>query len=270
MTSRLLPLRASAVDARLSWCAVAPTAHRAWAVLVHGSDRDPMGMIRAFRPWAERNGVTLLAPLFPVGVPVPGHGDAYKTLRGDGLSFDEALLDIVDEAAGGTGSALSPFLLFGFSGGAQFAHRFALAHPARVRALSILAPGNVTLLGGERRWWAGIADAGAALGRDVDLPALRHLPVQALVGGDDDGRDVIRVRPEEPRWVEGANDAGETRGERLSALVADWRSAGVDVEHRVLAGAGHELAPFVPLIQDWFDRFLHSIPSPADRPHGEQ
>lgn len=270
MTSRLLPLRASTVDSRISWCAVAPPAHRAWAVLVHGSDRDPVGMIRAFRPWAEQRGVTLLAPLFPVGVPTPTEGDAYKSLRGGGLPFDEVLRAIADEAAAETCRPADTFHLFGFSGGAQFAHRYALHRPEEVRALSIVAPGNVTLLGNGRTWWAGTRDAGAVLGHAIDLPLLRRIPVQALVGERDDGRDVIRITPDSPRWVDGANDAGVTRGERLATMVSDWRAAGIDVAHTVVPGAGHELGPFVALAQAFFDQHIdvtHVLPDvPKDKP----
>ena len=34
--------------------------------------------------------------------------------------------------------------LFGFSGGAQFAHRYAMAHPGSVNALVLTAPGWFT------------------------------------------------------------------------------------------------------------------------------
>lgn len=260
MTSRLLPLRASTIDDRVSWCAVVPSAHRAWAVLVHGSDRDPVGMIHSFRAWAEESGVTLLAPLFPVGVPSPGDGDAYKMLRSEGIAFDEVLLSITDEASEATNAPASPFLLFGFSGGAQFAHRFTLCQPAHVRALSIVAPGNVTLLGSRRKWWVGTSDVRFVLGREIDLPTLRAVPVQAQVGAEDDGREVIHVTPAQRRWVDGANDAGTTRGERLEALVTDWRAAGIDIEHQVIPGAGHELEPFVSRAQTFFDRHLVDNP----------
>lgn len=256
MTSRFLPLRASLSADRLAWCAVVPTDPLGWAVVVHGSDRDPVGMVRQLRGWAELRRVALFAPLFPVGVPVRGDGDGYKSLRTDGYAFDQALLSMLAEAADETSTPTGPFLLLGFSGGAQFAHRFTLRHPERVAALSMVAPGNVTLLGNGRRWWAGVADAEQALGRPVDLAALCSTPVQALVGGDDDGRQVIRIRHQDSRWVEGANDAGVTRGERLQSLADDWRAHGVDVEHRVLEGVGHEFAPFAPAIQSFFDGHL--------------
>ena len=43
-----------------------------------------------------------------------------------------------------TGAAAGPFYLFGFSGGAQFAHRYVLAHPDRVAAAGIGAAGWYT------------------------------------------------------------------------------------------------------------------------------
>ena len=44
---------------------------------------------------------------------------------------------------------------FGFSGGAQFAHRFLYIHPGRLRAVSLGAPGLVTMLDETRAWWVG-------------------------------------------------------------------------------------------------------------------
>ncbi|PSL37605.1 hypothetical protein CLV49_1212 [Labedella gwakjiensis] len=257
---RFHALRAVPLDPRMSWCGFRPSGDlRATAVLVHGSDRDPVGTVAAFRDWAERSGVALVAPLFPGDVRGDGEMNGYKALVGDGLRYDLVLLDAVARAAETFGISSDRFLLFGFSGGAQFAHRFALAHPARLSALSIAAPGNVTLIGSPRAWWPGVRNVHEVIGAVLDLDALRSVPVHAVVGAADDGRDAIRVDPTEPRWVEGANDAGVTRGARLASLVGDWRAHGVEVRHEVLAGVAHELPPLATAAQHFFDAVLPAV-----------
>ncbi len=251
---RATPLRAVRDDPRFSWCAYLPArpATRT-VVLVHGSDRDPVALIRAFTPWAEERSAALVAPLFPGGVPDLDDLDGYKQAVTVAFSFADVLDVVMRDAAARHSVPAEPFDLFGFSGGAQFAHRYALLRPARVRSLAIIAPGNVTLLAPGRRWWAGVDDLaelqlGQATSGDVSA-----IPVLAAVGAEDDGREVISISPEESRWVPGANDAGATRVERLQALVADWRSAGVDVHHIVAPGVAHDFHPFVEATQSFFD-----------------
>jgi len=241
----------------MSWCAATPSGvPRATVVLVHGSDRDPVGMISAFRDWSERRGLALLAPLFVGNIRGDGEMNGYKTLVGDGVRYDRILLDMLEEAAEVLPLGPTPVLLFGFSGGAQFAHRFALAHPGSIAALSIAAPGNVTLIGSGHEWWPGVTNMEQVLGSSVDLDALRRVPVHAVVGDDDDGATAIHVNPGEPRWVNGANDAGASRGERLLSLVYDWDAAGITVHHETLDGVSHELGPLARAAQDFFDGVL--------------
>ncbi|WZH35182.1 MAG: hypothetical protein PIR02_10350 [Microbacterium enclense] len=253
-TGRLSPLRALADDPRFSWCAYLPArpATRT-VVLVHGSDRDPVALIRAFSAWADDQDVALIAPLFPGGVPEPDDLHGYKqALTGD-FSFAEILDAVVADAGTRLGVPRGPFDLFGFSGGAQFSHRYALVRPANVRSVVVVAPGNVTLLAPGRRWWAGVDDLHAFPGSLEVVDGIRNVPVLAMVGADDDGREVIAVSPDESRWVAGANDAGVTRVERVRTLVSDWRAAGVRVQHLVVPGVAHDFRPFVAAAQAFFD-----------------
>jgi pimeloyl-ACP methyl ester carboxylesterase len=251
---RLSPLRALADDPRFSWCGYLPTrpATRT-VVLVHGSDRDPVALIRVFSAWADDRDAALIAPLFPGGVPEPDDLHGYKQALTVDFSFVEIMDAVVADAETRLGAPRAPFDLFGFSGGAQFAHRYALVRPANVRSLVVVAPGNVTLLSPGRRWWAGVDDLRALSGGPAVVEGIRNVPVLAMVGADDDGREVIAVSPDESRWVPGANDAGVTRVERVQTLVSDWRAAGVRVQHLVVPGVAHDVRPFVAAAQSFFD-----------------
>ncbi|OXM20768.1 hypothetical protein CBI33_17485 [Rhodococcus erythropolis] len=227
------------------------------AVLVHGSDRAAESLRELFLDWAETTGTTLLTPLFPAGIGNPADSDNYKSLEYEGIRFDRVLIDMLDDLAGWVELEFDPeVLLFGFSGGAQFAHRFFLVHPQRVLAVSIGAPGNVTLLDRARDWWVGIGNASTVFGHDIDLESLAAVPVQTVIGGNDDGRDVIAVTPEQPRWMPGANDAGVTRGDRIASLQNNYRRAGIDVKEVVIDSVSHQLAPMVTHVQGFFDSVL--------------
>lgn len=230
-------------------------------LLVHGSERDPAGMLAAFVPFAERHRLRLVAPLFPASLGEPGNEDGYKFLVEDGVSYLGLADTLLAEVGAGQG-----LLLFGFSGGAQFAHRYLLFNAARVSAAVIGAPGTVTLLDPALPWWTGIADAERVFGRPVDLEALRRTRLLLMVGEADRGSHQIVRRPGDRYWMQGADRAGPTRPDRLRAL---WRSLaenGVAAEIELVPGAGHALAPMLPATFAFFERALTSTNGGGSEP----
>ncbi|MCW5604281.1 MAG: alpha/beta hydrolase [Burkholderiales bacterium] len=225
-------------------------------VVVHGSRRAFRECRDLHAEFAERHGCVIVAPLFPAGLHVPGDGDGYKFLRDGGVRCDLLLLDMVDEVAARYGVPAARFLLSGFSGGGQFAHRFFYLHPRRLAAVSIGAPGAVTLPDPGRPWWSGISDATRIFGLPVDVGALRAVPVHLVVGAEDLGTERIMRKPEDRYWVEGANDAGATRIERLEALGRSLRANGVSVRHEIVPGVGHSFLGVVGRCCDFFDDVL--------------
>lgn len=120
--------------------------HRAEAgapvvALVHGITRNAAEHIFRFSREAERAGAILIAPLFAK----EAYGQYQQvTDHHSGIRADVALLDILDAVADETGASAERVYLFGFSGGAQFAHRFMMLHPDRVAAVAIAAAGWYT------------------------------------------------------------------------------------------------------------------------------
>lgn len=111
------------------------------AVSVHGVTRNAHEHYEAFVRLAQKARWLLLVPLF--------EADAYPDYQrlgrpGKGGRADLSLIELVL----GLNSQLNlpdrPFYLFGHSGGAQFAHRFVMAHPERVARYAISAPGWYT------------------------------------------------------------------------------------------------------------------------------
>ncbi len=250
-------IHASAADPRFHFAMYVPPAVAdgdkvELLVAIHGTSRTSFLDFRdGFAEFGRWNRVAVLCPVFPIGVLGDGARSGYKYMEEGDIRYDQVLLAMIDEVAAKYRQDWSRFAMFGFSGGGHFTHRFAIMHPARLWAACIGAPGSVTLLDPTRDWWVGIRDLHARFGLAFDAAALARLPVQMLVGDADLETWEITHAPGGGYWMEGANDAGRTRPERLHALAASFRAAGVDVRIDLLEGVSHDRMKAVPVAQDF-------------------
>jgi poly(3-hydroxybutyrate) depolymerase len=227
-------------------------------VALHGSMREDHA--GPFLHFVEATGTIVLAPVFPGGLAIAGDLDAYKFLRFEGFACDRLLLAMIAEVAAkyrleGDGAR---FAMFGFSGGAQFAHRFLYLYPDRLRAVSLAAPGLVTLLDDRLPWWVGTGGMAEVFGRDpIDRRAIAGVPVQIVVGAADDDPTEITIRAGAHDWMPGINDAGRTRLDRCAALAASLRNAGLTVRHDLVPGAGHDHLALIPAAVPFLSAMLH-------------
>lgn len=260
------PATACRIDQRFSYClyvpaAVAENPARAGRILVavHGTERGNQVLRDMFIPYAEATGSIILAPLFPCGIGAePQERDNYKYIEFAGIRFDLLVLDMVAEVARRYGVSGDRFDLFGFSGGAHFAHRFLYMHAARLHAVSVGAPGSPTLLDRSKHWWVGVADMEERFGVALDLPAMARVRVHLAVGSDDTDTWEITHAPGSRHWMEGANDAGVTRVDRLHTLAANLTEAGLDVRMEVIPGVRHSRDALVAAAI----AFFQSLPAP--------
>ena len=257
------PLWACRRDPRFSWCAYVPQSYEAdrsadfrLLVSVHGTLRSVMLYRDVFAAFAERHRLIFLAPLFPGGITSPADLSSYKLLRAGTLHYDSILLSMVDEVGEKYGIDTRRFMLFGFSGGGHFAHRFFYLHPERLSAVSIGAPGAVTLLDRDHDFWVGVRNFEALFGRRLDIEAMRATPVQMVVGADDTETWEITIRPGNAWYMDGADLAGPDRPARLRALKASFEAAGIAVRHDVVPGAAHRMEPMVPAVEDFLAETL--------------
>ncbi|OHV79273.1 alpha/beta hydrolase [Rhizobium sp. LCM 4573] len=210
-------------------------------VAVHGTGRTSAIDFRdGFSEFGLYNDCAVLCPIFPMNVLGDGARSGYKYMQEGDIRYDQAVLSMVAEMAAKYGQDWSKFAIFGFSGGGHFAHRFAILHPEKLWAASVGAPGSVTLLDPSRDWWVGIRDIEARFGKRFNAEALSNLPVHMVVGDADLETWEITHKPGSAYYMEGANDAGATRPERLEALAASFRAAGVDVTLDKVAGVSHD------------------------------
>jgi hypothetical protein len=263
---------ASTADPRIGYCLFVPAHRRPEAgclVVVHGTDRIAHWYRDAFAPIGEATGAIVVAPLFPAGLTAPWELESYKLLSPDFRS-DVVLLGVLDEVSERYGVDVSRFALHGFSGGGHFAHRFFYLHPERLHAVSIGAPGLVTLLGDERPWWVGTGDMRERFGRDLEVSAMRQVNVQMVVGATDVDTWEITIERSNELWAPGCNDAGRTRIERLAALRDSFAREGIDVRYEVVPGVAHDDAGIHSAVEAFLVERIRArtaqSPSEAERP----
>lgn len=210
-------------------------------VAVHGTGRTSAIDFRdGFAEFGLYNDCAILCPIFPMNVLGDGARSGYKYLIEGDIHYDEVVLSMVAEMGAKYQQDWSRFAMFGFSGGGHFAHRFAILHPEKLWAASIGAPGSVTLLDPDRDWWVGIRNLPELFGKPFDAAALAKVPVHMVVGAADlETWEITHARGSK-YWMEGANDAGKTRGDRLRTLARSFQAAGVAVQLDEVAGVAHD------------------------------
>lgn len=206
-------------------------------VCVHGIQRNVLELAVRFAPLADELGRALLLPFFSTR-----RGRGYQRLRGRRVRrHPEARLHQALDRLGELAPVdLERFDLFGYSGGAQFAHRYALVHPTRVRTLVCASAGWYTFPDESTPWPYGLAIGRRDRRLEPDLGAFLDLRTHVVVGAEDRGRD-------DSLNADARIDAlqGETRVERarryVDALRESARAHGraSRVTLQVLPGCGH-------------------------------
>jgi poly(3-hydroxybutyrate) depolymerase len=214
-------------------------------VSVHGVSRNASQHARLFSRYAERHGAVLVAPRFTE----EDHRDYQRLGReGRGKRADLALDRILEEVGSLTGASAAQFYLFGHSGGAQFAHRYTMAHPHRIVRAAIASAGWYTFPDPKTRFPYGIRATRRLPGVRFDAEEFLRVPIAVLVGSEDgDATNNLR------RTARVDRQQGTTRVERARKWVDAMRAAAAD----------HHLEPLVsferiPGNSHSFRRFMES------------
>jgi dienelactone hydrolase len=206
-------------------------------VVVHGISRNVGEHIRAFGNEAARQGFVTIAPRFSRHR-FPGYQRLGHCRDGSAPMPDVALREILDEVHEATGADTSRVFLFGFSGGAQFAHRFALCSPGRVKRLVLGSAGWYTFPDAAKPFPRGIGPAPLAEG--YDLAHLLRVPTLVVVGEQDTLRDGAFNASRRLDVQQGPNRV--ERGRRWVAAMqaaAGRAQAGPQFSFATLPGCGH-------------------------------
>ncbi|MBN9028853.1 MAG: hydrolase [Rhizobiales bacterium 63-7] len=254
---------ASRFDQRFPYCAYVPDDYEEdgektypLAVIVHGTERGMLAYRDAFADFAEANGVIVLCPLFPANICFPGDLSSYKMLRAGDLHYDAVMLDMIAEIQEKYRIEGDRVMMYGFSGGGHFTHRFLYLHPERLLAASIGAPGVVTLLDFDHDFWVGVRDFEKVFGKAVDLEAMRKVAVQMVIGGDDLETWEITIKPGDAWYMPGADLAGATRNDRMRALKRSFEQYGIAVRHDIVPGIAHDDRELIGQVKDFFAETL--------------
>lgn len=247
-------------DPRFSYCLYVPSGcdearRMPLFVCVHGSFRVAESYRDKLWQFAEREGCVVLCPLFPCGADGPDDTESYKFVYWPTIRYDRVLLSMVEEAAQRVPFESDRFLLAGYSGGGQFAHRFFYGHPRRLLGVSIGAPGVVTLLAQDKPWWVGTKGLEDLVG-PLDVAAMRTVPVQMVIGEADCDPEELRQRPGSVHRMPGIELTGDNRVARLDALAANFRSHDIAVEKVVVPGVAHNGFAVLDPVEDFARRCL--------------
>lgn len=223
-------------------------------VSVHGVARNAAAHAYRLMAEAERYGLTIVAPLFD-----KAQYGQYQQLMDPktGARSDLAMLDIMDAAARLSSASVDKVLLFGFSGGAQFGHRFVMAHPERVASAVHAAAGWYTFPDTAAPYPLGVG--GDEQPVMLNLRGASRVPQHVMIGELDIERDASVRKTESLDRTQ-----GRTRLERafrwveaMGAFAQNDRE-GVAPTLQTLPGVGHSFSAAVEracLPRHVFDRF---------------
>lgn len=240
------PIVASQTDSRFSYRLFVPPDYRddeglldLW-VCVHGTGRRTETYLDGLAELAVEQRAVVLTPIFPAAIDDPDDMHNYKMIEQGGVRYDHLLLSMVEEVAVRWNVSIGRFFLHGFSGGGQFAQRFLYLHPGRLSAVSIGAPGRITLPDPRHAWWDGVQDLEARFGSRFDPAAVARVPTQIVIGGKDN--DPAEVFP---------SPGGADRMSRAKALRDALTALGSSVRFDVVPGIGHDGQGVLPRVIDF-------------------
>lgn len=241
VTRMAMTTSAGAIGAFLSEPAKA-SGDAAPLLLLHGISRDAETLFEAFQPVADAAGRVVIAPEFT--------RETWRIFQRitSRTRPDIALLELLAflRAAGVVGGA--PVEVFGFSGGAQLAHRFAMLYPHVVSSLHISSAGWYTLPRSDVPYPYGLSDRGAQE-KDLiwrrrmmrGLDAFLRLPISISVGGLDNQREESGLRRNDVLDASQGCDRLTRANSYRDAVEAAARERGVapSLQFHELPGCGH-------------------------------
>ncbi|MFK2825210.1 carbohydrate binding domain-containing protein [Bacillus sp. B190/17] len=200
-------------------------------VSIHGIGRNTEEHSNFYVPYAKKMGFIVVAPLFP-----ESKFPDYQTL---GQGSDKKLIDIINDVKARTGSKVSKINLSGYSGGAQFAHRFMMRYPEKVERLAIGAAGWYTFPDANRNYWQGLKYSSEV--GTMNPAEFLKVPSFVIVGElDDENEGTYNTR----KSITEQQGAGRyARGQNwIKAMQTESKKYGYNTpyEFKGLPGVGHD------------------------------
>jgi pimeloyl-ACP methyl ester carboxylesterase len=205
-------------------------------VAFRGAGDKPEEFASSLVPAAEANGWLLIVPNYV-------YGDFLKveTLKADGsrhLPWVRALLQVLPVET--SLQLQEKVLLYGFSRGAQAAHRFALMYPCQVLAVATMSAGTYTVPQSVTQgpnghapldFPLGVSDLDHYCGSPFNPASVKQ--VSFWVGVGDKDTNAGDVPPDWDRYI------GNTRVDRARAFAKEMADLGATVDLRLFPNLGH-------------------------------
>lgn len=204
-------------------------------VTVHGLARNAISHITRFRDLAEKAGVICLAPFFSKR----DHRRFQRLAPGrDGRRPDQALQAAIDDAGRRLQCSFKQARMFGYSGGGQFVHRYAMRYPERVKRAVLAAPGWFTFPDPTAPFPYGLAASDGC--PKIDFDGFLRIPITVIVGENDTERDQALNKSPIIDRMQGFDRLERARNwiAAMSAACAE-RGRPPNIDLAVLSRAGH-------------------------------
>lgn len=192
-----------------------------WKTYTHALDRDTMTTAPAEKKDYARLDRQLIAMI----------DDARTRLAKEaGLKFDDRVL------------------MLGFSASGMFVNRFTFLHPERVKAAAIGSPGGWPIVPVASykektlRYPIGVADLRSVTGKDLDVKALRGVPMFVFLGDKDDNDSVAfddSYDKEDRELIFPL--LGQKPVDRWAAAREMYTAVGLNAEFKLYPGIGHTI-----------------------------
>ncbi len=245
-------------------------------VSVHGISRNAREHAKTFAKYCNNLGWAVVSPLF-VASRFPKFQQLGFSRKHEHPRPDFALNAILDEVAEETGARTDRVYMFGYSGGGQFAHRYAMVNPHRVIAAALGAPGWFTFPDQGAPFPRGFLMKAHNAGFRLEWDLALGVPTAVFVGKQDLDRD------DSLNTAQKIDDQqGRTRPERGRRWVAAMRAAaqfhGFDTSYEFceLEDCGHSFAKCISIgkldvrVLDFLIRAGMPAASPAARKGGRR
>ncbi|MEO0748840.1 MAG: alpha/beta hydrolase [Pseudomonadota bacterium] len=211
-------------------------------IALHGISRSASEIYRAFGPECDRAGRVLIIPRFG-----RKHWSHFQTIGRH--RPDQALLALMDHLRQ-TGVISTPRVsLFGYSGGAQLSHRFAMLYPQLISSLHVAASGWYCAPDYTQAFPMGVGQPSAATGLNAASIAARQLrlflklPIHIYVGSEDIQRDDNLRKDPVLDALQGRNRLARARSYIASLRrAAEARSILPDMDFTEVPGCAHDFS----------------------------
>ncbi|KAG9527967.1 poly hydrolase, partial [Aureobasidium melanogenum] len=247
-------------------------------VNIHGTRRNLSAIYGDLKTFADSTPCAVLQPLFPAGLQGPNDLDSYKKLRSKSVYSDLALLSVLDEVAMRWPHIdTTKIFLMGFSGGGQFAQRFLYIYPDRLSAVSIGAPGKVTVLDDQQDWPKGTKNVQHVFDRPIDLDLIKAVNIHMVVGSKDIGahggddfkkwQQAMKAKVKDAGSDEEAAltnnidvpGAGQGRLGTLQDIQRSWKNQGIETQLDIVDGVGHSADGVRGCVLDFFRPIMRNV-----------